>query len=390
MLYSTALAMLAHPATTGRERAGGRANQMTAGPRSDVQGREAAALDLVPLLFILAVWCLQFISVTAQQALMAENPLVPYLLPRLLTACVGMTISFGILKVHQQQAGRSLALRTLTAFLLAFVASPIHSAANFGIFQIFFGQENERRATLESYLSAAAFWFWCYFAISCLLLALVYSRELREREREFAKLERLAQAAQLKALRYQINPHFMFNTLNSIAALVCTNQNDTAERMVEGLGEFLRATLAIDPHEDHALTAELDLQKLYLGIEQLRFPDRISIAFDIEPSSTRALVPSLILQPLTENVVKHCVAVGAGRTELVIASRVEGDRLCIRVTNSPPEGVRRDRSTGVGLNNVEERLLARFGDSQRFAASKLPDGSFEVALEIPLSFEEAP
>ena len=352
-------------------------------------GREAAALDLVPIVFIVAVWCLQFISVTAQQALMGETALAPYLLPRFLTACVGILISFGILKVHQLQAGRPLAVRALTSFVLALVASPVHSAVNFGIFEIFFGQENERRATLESYLSATAFWFWCYFAISCLLLALVYSRELRAREREFANLERLAQAAQLKALRYQINPHFMFNTLNSIAALICTNQNDVAEKMVEGLGDFLRATLAIDPHEDHPLSAEVELQKLYLGIEQLRFPERISIAFEIEPSSARALVPSLILQPLTENAVKHCVAVGAGRTQLVIASSIERDRLYIRVTNSPPEGVRRDRGTGVGLKNVEDRLLARFGDSQRFAFGKLPDGSFEVALEIPLSFEEA-
>jgi two-component system, LytTR family, sensor kinase len=346
-------------------------------------------VDFVPALFIVGVWSLQFISVTAQQLLMGESGASGFLAPRFLTACVGIAISAGILKVHEHQSGKPLIVRALTGLGLALAACPIHSAANFGIFQIFLGDLNMRRATLESYLSATAFWFWCYFAISSLLLALVYSRELGEREREFAKLERLAQAAQIKALRYQINPHFMFNTLNSIAALVSTRQNETAEHMVESLGDFLRATLAIDPQEDHRLDAELDLQKLYLGIEQLRFPDRISTTFDIQPASAGALVPSLILQPLTENVIRHCVAVSSGRTELVISSRTEGDRLIIRLTNSPPEGQRRDRSTGVGLKNVGERLRARFGDSQRFDFGKLTDGCFQVELQVPLSFDEA-
>lgn len=345
--------------------------------------------DFTPALFIVGVWLLQFIAVTAQQLLMSEADALRNLAPRVLTACVGILISVGVLKIHEAQAGRSLILRALTGLGVAAAACSIHSAANFGIFQMFRGAENMQRATLESYLSATIFWFWCYFAISCLLLALVYSRELRERERELANLERLAQAAQLRALRYQINPHFMFNTLNSIAALICTRENATAERMVESLGDFLRATLAIDPQEDHRLGDELELQKLYLGIEKLRFPDRISVDFDVTPDALRALVPSLILQPLTENAVKHCVAVTSTETKLVINARADGERLAIRVINSPPQGARRDRSTGVGLKNVAERLHARFGKNQRFQCGKLSDGSFEVELEIPLSFDEA-
>jgi preprotein translocase subunit SecG len=345
--------------------------------------------DLTPALFIVGVWLLQFIAVTGQQLLMGQADALRNAGPRVLTACVGIVISVGVLKIHEMQAGRPLIFRALAGLGVAIVACFIHSAANFGIFQFFRGAENMERATLESYLSATIFWFWCYFAISCLLLALVYSRELRERERELANVERLAQAAQLKALRYQINPHFMFNTLNSIAALVCTRQNATAERMVESLGDFLRATLAIDPQEDHRLADELELQKLYLGIEQLRFPDRIAVDLDVTPEALRALVPSLILQPLAENAVKHCVAVTSTQTKLVIGARIDGDRLAIRLINSPPEGVRRDRSTGLGLNNVAERLRARFGDDQRFQFGKLSDGSFKVELEIPLSFDEA-
>jgi preprotein translocase subunit SecG len=348
-----------------------------------------AQRDFVPALFIVGIWSLQYLSLTAQQALMGETTLVQNLAPRFIAGCVGVLISFGILSIHERQAGKPLTVRALTGFALAVCGALIHSAANFGIFQIFMPKQNIERATLQTYLSATTFWFWCYFAISCLLLALVYSRELREREREFAKLERLAQAAQLKALRYQINPHFMFNTLNSIAALVCTHQNAVAEQMVEGLGDFLRATLAIDPQEDHRLSNELELQKLYLGIEQLRFPERVAVRFDIEPAAGAALVPSLILQPLTENFVKHCVAVSSGRSELVIGSKVNGEQLVVTLTNSPPEGERRDRSTGVGLKNVEERLRARFGNAQHFHSGKLADGSFEVKLRLPLSYDEA-
>jgi hypothetical protein len=344
-------------------------------------------LQYLPALMIAFFWVLQFATLTAQRMLMGEGDTRQYLLPRLLAACVGSLISILILKLHQRQSGKPLTLRALTALLASVVASLAHAAVNFLIFELFFGQENERTATLESYLNAVTFWFWCYFALSCLLLALVYSRELSEREREFAQLERLAQAAQLKALRYQLNPHFMFNTLNSIAALICTGENEIAERMVEGLGDFLRATLEIDPHEDHALDREIELQKLYLGIERLRFPQRLSFRLDVDPQTSTALVPSLILQPLTENAIKHCVAVSSSQTELVISSQIHSRRLVVCVTNSPPVGAtRRTGGTSVGLGNVEERLRARFGDAQRFQFGKLADGSFQVRMEIPLSF----
>ena len=359
---------------------------MSIGPQFAERPDPQAPLRYLPAIIIVCFWVFQAIMSSISLVLMGEPGFGFFLVPRGIVACAGALISVAILKIHERQPGKPLTVRALTGLMAAFVASFVHGAVNYGVFQLFIGHENQERATFESYLSAVTFWFWCYFALSSLLLALVYSRQLGERERDFARLERLAQAAQLKALRYQLNPHFMFNTLNSIASLICTGENTTAERMVEGLGGFLRSTLSIDPQDDHPLKDEIELQKLYLGIEELRFPDRLAVHLEIDPKTAAALVPSLILQPLTENAIKHCVAASSGRTELLISSRAVEQRLVIRVTNSPPgNNGRRTPGAGVGLSNVAERLRTRFGEAQIFRSGTLPDGSFEVHIEIPLS-----
>lgn len=363
---------------------------MSVAQRKRADDASGHRLRTVAPIVIVGFWLFQFAVQSGMRLLDGANDTPGYLLPRMLVTCVGALLSAVILKIHERQPGNPLPLRALTAFAVALIASVAHAAANFAIFQLFLGAENSAHATLASYLSSITFWFWCYFAISSLLLALVYSRELSEREREFAELERLTQAAQLKALRYQLNPHFMFNTLNSIAALVCMGENAIAERMTEGLADFLRATLAIDPYEDHSFEDEIRLQLLYLEIEKLRFPDRLFFSVNIADGAARARVPSLILQPLTENAVKHCVAMSSKRSDLQIDSWIGAGRLSISVTTSPADrGIRSSpKGTGIGLSNVAERLAARFGSLQDFWFGKLPDGSFQVRLDIPLSFDE--
>ena len=338
------------------------------------------------MLFIIVFWTVQFILLTLQRKLMGEEDMWMMIMPRVLTTMVGVGISGGIWKVHQRQSGKPLWVRVLTAVGIPLIASFLHAAANFGIFQLFLGNENWKRATMVSYAASLMYWYWCYVAISGLLLSLVYSRELAQRERDLARLEQLAHTAQIRALRYQINPHFMFNTLNSIAALICTGENATAERMVENLGEFFRASLAVDPQDDHSLEQELHLQKLYLAIEKLRYPDRVAYNFDIDPRANGALVPSLILQPLTENVFRHAVARSSAPIVLEIYASVEGANLLLKVRNSAPKSMRADLpGTGVGLNNVKERLRARFGDAQNFNVSQANDGAFMVRLEFPFT-----
>ncbi|HWK35735.1 sensor histidine kinase, partial [Sphingomonas sp.] len=185
------------------------------------------------------------------------------------------------------------------------------------------------------------------------------------------------------------NPHFMFNTLNSIASLIATKAVDPAERMVENLSDFLRAGLAIDPNEDIPLTREIELQSLYLAIETERFPDRLTVAIDLPADARRALVPSLIIQPIVENAVRHAVATSTAPVTLHIEARAEAGRLKLCVRDSGGNGAAarsRSSGTGVGLRNVAERLATRYGEDCDFVAGPDPDGGFVTRFAIPLEY----
>src|SRR5690606_13935264 len=139
-------------------------------------------------------------------------------------------------------------------------------------------------------------------------LALCYAAAVRGAEREAAGFRAAAQAAELRALRYQVNPHFLFNTLNSLSSLVMTDKKEEAERMIINLATFFRTSLTGDPTEDVPLYEEIRLQRLYLDIETVRFPDRLKVEVDVPDPLRTACVPGLILQPIVENAVKYGVS----------------------------------------------------------------------------------
>lgn len=158
--------------------------------------------------------------------------------------------------------------------------------------------------------------------------------------------------------------------------------------MVENLSDFLRAGLALDPNEDIPLAKEVELQEVYLAIEAVRFPKRLVVAINIPDAVRGAMVPSLITQPLIENAVRHAVAGSTAPVTLTVTAWIEDDRLAIRVADSGSNGAaprHASPGTGVGLRNVAERLLARYGEDCRFAAGKTPDGGFAVSFAVPLS-----
>lgn len=336
------------------------------------RGRSAVGL-------ILLFWTLQFLSLTAQRLIMNPDESLAYLLPRLGVTCVGIGISFVILEGNRRLTGRPIKARLLAGMVFALAACLLHGASNFVIFRLFMGGTEQTAFDLANFAHAILSWFWTYLGMCAVLLALVYSSELNE-------LQRVAHTAQLRALRYQLNPHFMFNTLNSIATLVTRKDAETAERMVENLADFLRATLSLDPQEDIALEREIHLQSLYLDIEELRFADRLQVEIDIPEAVRGALVPSLITQPLTENAIRHGVARSTRPIHLRISARRDGSRLRIFVRNSAPNDVGRyGPSTGIGLANVAERLRARYGADYGFSAGREPDGGFAVELDIPFA-----
>jgi two-component sensor histidine kinase len=221
-------------------------------------------------------------------------------------------------------------------------------------------------------------WASTYFA----LLAGVQARSAERREQQFRSA---AKAAELRSLRYQVNPHFLFNTLNSLSALVMTGKAERAEKMIQTISRFYRHSLANEPTADVSLRDEFDLQRLYLDIEAVRFPKRLVCVFDLPHDLEDARVPGMILQPLVENSVKYAISAVARPVTITLAAREEFDRLVITVSDDGP-GVPQgaNHGFGIGLANVRDRLEARFGPDIGFTSAPVP-GGYRTEIRIPLT-----
>jgi len=224
-----------------------------------------------------------------------------------------------------------------------------------------------------------AAWTALYYGINYFLLL---EEQIRQRER----LESQASTAQLAMLRYQLNPHFLFNTLNSISTLVLLKQTERANAMLARLSSFLRYTLANEPTAKVTLAQEVETLKLYLEIEKMRFEDRLRPHFRIESETIGARLPSLLLQPLIENAIKYAVTPAENGGDIWITAQREGQAVRIEVAdNGDGEGAElaASPSTGVGLANIRDRLAQAYGASHRFETKKNERGGFSVIVEIP-------
>ena len=223
---------------------------------------------------------------------------------------------------------------------------------------------------------------WC-----ALYLALLTGEKARRAERREQQALSAAKASELRSLRYQVNPHFLFNTLNSLSALVLTGKTEAAERMIQTISTFYRRSLADDPTSDVALADEIALQRLYLDIEGVRFPLRLVARYDIPGDLADCQVPGMILQPLVENSVKHAVATSSGQVTITLAAREEYGRLVLTVADDGQPvagGAQPSAGYGIGLANVRERLEARFGNEATISAGSQPQGGYATQLRLPL------
>jgi two-component system, LytTR family, sensor kinase len=238
-----------------------------------------------------------------------------------------------------------------------------------------------RGALMSTYLLLA--WSGLYFGIK-------YYESKQQQQEAVLRAVTLAQEAQLKMLRYQLNPHFLFNTLNAISTLILDNQNRTANHAVMRLSEFLRYTLDQDPMKRVTLRQEIEALNLYLDTERLRFGERLRLEYAIESAALDALVPSLLLQPLLENALKYAVSPREEGGVVRIEGRARGAMLEICVIDDGPgidDGVRpAERRGGVGLRNTRERLAVLYGESCRFAVLDTHPG---VRVEMALPLETA-
>ena len=241
-------------------------------------------------------------------------------------------------------------------------------------------------------------------AWSALYYAINFFLQVEEQADRLERLEAQATSAQLAMLRYQLNPHFLFNTLNSISTLVLLKQSETANAMLTRLSSFLRHTLVTQPGGKVSVAQEVETLQLYLGIEQMRFEERLRSDFRVEPDAAKAQLPAMLLQPLVENAIKYGVSPQEEGAEIAIVAQVVGPRLRVTVSDTGPgmtmnnieaglpavrpTHARRD-STGVGLANIRDRLAQAYGEEHRFEIRSPESGGFSVLIELPFETEES-
>ena len=240
-------------------------------------------------------------------------------------------------------------------------------------------------------------------AWSALYYAINFFLQVEEQNDQLLRLEAQATSAQLAMLRYQLNPHFLFNTLNSISTLVLLKQTEPANAMLSRLSAFLRYTLVNEPAGRVTVAQEVETLKLYLGIELMRFEERLRTRFVIDDAARHALLPSLLLQPLVENAIKYAVSPQESGAEITITAQLIGQNLRISVSDTGPglqnpahdnrlTGMSFDGgdpvSTGVGLANIRDRLGQAYGGEHRFEIQDSPEGGFSVVIEIPFERRE--
>ena len=222
---------------------------------------------------------------------------------------------------------------------------------------------------------------------SALYFAIKSYRVFQEVRESALKSAAMAHEAQLKMLRYQLNPHFLFNTLNAISTLILEKNTELANRMVTKLSSFLRYSLDNDPLQKITLEQELQALQLYLDIEKVRFEERLSLELDIEDSANRALIPSLLLQPLIENAIKYGIARAEGGGHLKISARVFAGELLMEVSDDGPgcELVNNNipDAKGVGLRNTRERLATLYGSEHSIKLSKTDPHGLTISIRIP-------
>ncbi len=366
---------------------------------------------------IAGFWLFYFVTIVIRMALLEES--FQSLDYRALGCLIGVALTFLVYLVLHRAAGENIRIKAIAAAIACLPAAAVFSTFNLAfalhqplVARTAVGQgpsgdgaaapaaaadpqqrqpavpsEVQRQRVPRLIADGLVTWYFFFAAWASFYLAMSSAGQLRSAERRASRAERDAQAAQLKALRYQVNPHFLFNTLNSLSSLVMARREEEAETMIVNLSTFFRSSLTIDPAADIPLAKEIEFQRLYLDIEKVRFPKRLHVRTDIPAGLGAARVPPLILQPLVENAIKHGVARSTQPVTISIVAREVDSRLVVEVENDggpPAAGAAAADGTGVGLANVCERLAARFGRGAECRHAALPGGGYRVVIAMPL------
>ncbi len=305
-------------------------------------------------------------------------------------AVAGLIISILLRLIYRQLWGRSpltLAIGMLVAcYIFSFGWQWLHNILYWDWVKNAWRPEH-----LMDFVSGILGSFYILMCWSGLYFGIKYYLQLQEQTEQTLKATSAAHQAQLKMLRYQLNPHFLFNTLNAISTLILDGANETANKAVSRLSDFLRYTLDNDPMSRVTLGSELSAIDLYLEIEKVRFGDRLIIEKSIEAKAQDGLVPSLILQPLIENAIKYAITPSEEGGTLRISARVQHKTLVLQISDSGPglgNGNNGQKSSGVGLKNTRERLQQLYGDSQAFTLAPNEPRGLRITINIPYEVDD--
>ncbi len=348
-------------------------------------GRTSGAGAARAILWLtLIYWGTNVAIFSLADALQTEpTPLVETAAMRVALALFGIGLCFLIQLALRRLERRALWKRVLLLLVLVPVCAEVYAwASYFGLAWVA-GESVVFPVKWSTALIVMTRWSWFFIGWAGLCMAVEYAFDAREEEVRASRFQALAQTAKLHALHNQLNPHFLFNSLNSISALIVDRRVDDADRMVDLLASYLRKTLAADPSADVRLSDEIALQLEYLAIERARYPDLV-IDVDVPSELESAALPALLLQPLVENAVKHGAARSAAPATIAIRARREGEYVVIAVENSGGGEGAPALGAGIGLRNVSERLRHRFGDRQQLSVGPLPQGGYAAVVRAPL------
>lgn len=345
------------------------------------------------LVSILGFWAFYFAINTLRSALWESPDFLDMLGRRALVTVSGVGLTALLWLVLQARESAPTRQLIGAAFLAAVPLSLAYATINHLAFFVIspsddtlanIARDPDKLKPAAMIIDASLNWYFFIVAWATLWIALSYAGKVRGAERAAARYRAEAQTAQLRALRYQVNPHFLFNTLNSLSSLVMTGRASEAERMILNLSTFFRTSLTTDPAADVPLADEIAMQRFYLEIEGVRFPERLIVDIDVPPELEDARVPSLILQPLVENAVKYGVARASRPVTVTVRAREQAGRLLLTVSDDGSPSPKVVAGTGTGLRNVCERLRARFGVDAECRYGPVYKG-FLVELAMPLS-----
>jgi two-component system, LytTR family, sensor kinase len=346
---------------------------------------------------IVVIWAFGYLLVDIFAGLMGRTPpgvQFAFTLPFLVS---GIALTLLLNGLRRRLEDHNTALRWGGLFICVLAAAVVQARLDLQWFswlsQVFFPQWQgwAEQVTRERFVVTMVLYLWTF----CLSLTVIWAAGLSRRadaiearaeqaEADVTRAEAEAARAEATALRLQLNPHFLFNTLNSISSLVELGRKEEAETMIQALGEFLRASLHADPMADVSLAEEIETIDAYLGIESARFGDRLTIEIDVAPGLSEAQVPNFILQPLVENAIKHGVAAAKGPGTLSVAAAEADGMLVLSVVNTrAPGSVADDRSgTGIGLANIRQRLAIRYGEAASLETGPVGDG-WRAEIRLP-------